>query len=403
MSRQAFVLSAVLLISNHLYSFLWYKNLGISSMLWWMILTLGILCLLLVRNQSRLIHKNMIYFFGGVICLSFITSYIFEKQSFFSSILATRMFLGLLLFYFVLHYLKVTENTIIMVLTYLSFVYIGVVIFQQISDVQYFGMRTGNFIRMGLKRYFVLGDRLCIIPMCYFIDSWIKKRKTKFFIISLVLLLGLLITTERMLMFSAISTFFIATVCLTFKSKKNIITYLVPIALVGGWVYSVLPLSKLECNLVEKTINQFEENKSEDDIRLVAINYYLNEFNDSQAKLLFGTGIPGGGSEYETNINAIEEYNGLYRIDIGIFGDISTHGLITVIFLLFLMIILLWSSILPQYLKFTIIFFILSWALNSSIDTTYRFVLWPIIIYLFDIKELESQTTNHLVQCNELQ
>ena len=74
--------------------------------------------------------------------------------------------------------------------------------------------------------------------------------------------------------------------------------------------------------------------KGEDDIRVLSILYYINEFQVGLGTVLFGNGIAYGESAYGQLIERAQDI-GYHRADIGLFGEFNTLSLFYVIFMLY--------------------------------------------------------------------
>jgi hypothetical protein len=382
MRAKIIILIIYLLVANSFYSLIGYEN-SYTKVLALIAIPFSMICWSRVKLSGYDGYRYVLFFLS-ILLLSFVTSYIWEGQSLIESLYGTVTYIALLFLYFVLHYFRVSEKDIINVLKWCAVVYISIIFIQQFSDIRLFGRREGDEIRMGLHRYLIIGDRLCLFPMFFYYVKWLKDSHWKSLLLSLFFLLGILLTTERILIFGTIIILlFIFVLNMSSKGlfKKIILLMLILITV----PYFVSELNKLEGNLIEISRDQYDNAKYYDDIRYTSALYYMNEVNNTWPKKLFGLGIPGGHSSYENRIEGIEQQLHLYRIDVGIIGDISTNGIIFVIGLLAIMLIILRKPNVPQYIKYTIILFLLIWILNSSTDTSYRYVLWPLIFYIIDI------------------
>lgn len=127
-------------------------------------------------------NKNVILILMLFLITSAISCYLFRGQSLYQSIRGLFPSFAILSLYFALHKFPVSERRIIKIFIVLATIFIFINIFQQISPTYYFGSRGGNGeveIRMGLKRYFLFGDRLCLIPMFFYLKKWIDQPNNK--------------------------------------------------------------------------------------------------------------------------------------------------------------------------------------------------------------------------------
>lgn len=336
------------------------------------------------KIYSKCTQNKVIFFFCILIILSIITSYVFENQSPIDSLLALYSFIAIIPFYYILKVSRIKEREIVKVLTVLSFIYIAINMFQQVLPIYLFGSRSGEEIRFGLNRYSIWGDRLCIIPLFYYLSLWMKSLKRKYLLVVLFMFVGIFFQLERILL-ASVSIAILLMLFLGKKEKKTMKYYLILFFLISvPFFFFSSNESKIGTEkMIERTNKEIDE--GDNNLRYLSISYYLTEFNNTTPKFLFGTGVPYKDSSYGKKIESIEDY-GFFRADIGIFGDISTYGLISVIILAIILIrLIFFNNDTPTYIKYILLFFVFGWILNSSIDTAYRLVLWPIILYLIDI------------------
>lgn len=343
-------------------------------------------------------NKTALFFLFSLLLCAF-SSYFFKGQSFYDSWLTLYPFISILFLYYILVNNHIPAKDVIKCLSNLATIYIIICIVQQITHIQLFGIRGESYgvedtteVRMGLMRYFVIGDRLCIIPMFYYLMRWNQKFKYKDLLHSLFFFVGIFMQLERMLLFSVILVFLVVLLS-NLKSKRQYIVIFMSLVL---FIAFAIPKNlNDDQNLIAKTVTQAEQNKSEKDIRISSATYYLTQYNNSIGSLMLGLGKPYPKSEYGYEIHQVENGLGFYRVDVGIFGDISIYGLIIVIILAYIIVkFLLQKKTTPAYLRYVFIFFLFSWPLNSSMDLTYRFVLWPVILYLLDLDRPGKGTMN---------
>jgi hypothetical protein len=69
----------------------------------------------------------------------------------------------------------------------------------------------------------------------------------------------------------------------------------------------------------------------EDDIRVLSINYYLNDFSPNTFSLIFGNGEGTNESIYGQNMDYIKNELGYYQSDIGYIGLYSKFGVLAIL------------------------------------------------------------------------
>lgn len=343
-----------------------------------------------LKSNKKIIISMMMFF-----CISSLSCYIYRGQGTYATFRALLPYLSIPSLYFVLHKFPISKTSLIKIFIYLALLYVGICIYQQFFAGSYlFGARPGSEIRMGLNRYCISGDRLCFIPLFYFFYRWSVTKNTINLIWCSIFLLGIFFQLERMLLFGVL----FGVVYFLVINKKLSISQWIIIGLLFWGLLSFLTNESLEGNFLENMESNTE--KGEDDIRIMSILYYINEFQVGLGTVLFGNGIEFGKSSYGQMIERAQDL-GFYRVDIGIFGEFNTFGLLYVIFMLYVLVyfcIFKRKSISPIY---TSIFAIMlsSYVLNGTVDMPYRLMLWPILLYLIDMEEYEKKEalTNHRI------
>ena len=335
-------------------------------------------------------NKNVILILMLFLITSAISCYLFRGQSLYQSIRGLFPSFAILSLYFALHKFPVSERRIIKIFIVLATIFIFINIFQQISPTYYFGSRGGNGeveIRMGLKRYFLFGDRLCLIPMFFYLKKWIDQPNNKNLALSFFFFLGIFFALERTLLFGTICAIIYM---LLFFKRLNIKQWICIIGILSAGYY-FFTNDKIEGSFIEKTTVNRES--GEDDIRLLAIDFYTRTFQEGIGTVLWGNGISDTNSQYGHLVKEAEENMGYYRVDIGIFGDFNIYGLFFVIFMIgiFLHYAFIKRKQVPPIYAAIFMFFLASYALNSQVNTFYRLIMWPIILYCIDYNTLKTK------------
>lgn len=76
---------------------------------------------------------------------------------------------------------------------------------------------------------------------------------------------------------------------------------------------------------------QYELSRDEPNVRLLAINYFMNDFMPADIAYIFGNGQDSINSPFGKHVNMLKRVFGFYQSDIGIIGDYSKFGLLFVI------------------------------------------------------------------------
>ena len=124
---------------------------------------------------------------------------------------------------------------------------------------------------------------------------------------------------------------------------------------------------------------------SEDFIRFVAADYFINSFSDSPLYYVFGSGVPGGKNYLASQISYLIDNMHIYQDDCGFVGYFSRFGLFGV-----LMQIMILSKICVnyKYLDMSLLMFALLQVEISFFDfwgnNARNLAAWAIFLYLVD-------------------
>lgn len=104
----------------------------------------------------------------------------------------------------------------------------------------------------------------------------------------------------------------------------------------------VLPQIPIYKTMVELSEEQAERNKTEEDIRIKAWNFYIDEYQTNQITRILGNGIPSignsnWGNEHGQIVDKNLGGNGCYMADVGWAGFYWEFGLIATIGLLIIL------------------------------------------------------------------
>ncbi len=338
-------------------------------------------------------HYNQTNFMGIVFLFMFtpffsiFNAYSIYDQSFIASISAifTNTFIWIL--YFLLHYYKVKETTILKTFLYIGLFTAFVQIIQQItyphvlfgvrSDESMVGSKSNALtsMRNGLWRFRI---DIYYMPLFFALLTWIKEKMNyKNSIIFGVFLVSIYLTLTRQIMFSALLTILVSFFLGKSQNKIKFIIFVFVFMAVLVFYFEAL-----FGNLFSKTQSEL----TEDYVRFQAVDYYWNEAQRNVFTFLFGY----GGAKEGAFANQMQYLNeiGLCYNDIGFIGMIWRFGICYVVlsyYLLYYLFAKLKNKI-PSYIRLyifyasimTIMYF--PFGVDASIT-----IVWPIILYICDL------------------
>lgn len=352
--------------------------------------------IVLMTNQSylkcmpmvRAANMTMVGFL-----LSCIPSIVIFGQSLYEAITGIQMYVFPMLLYYLLHKWKTDENTIFKFLIGFTAVFGFFEVIQQYTYPTYwFNGREANEItglleeRMGFWRFYLFGIDYCLLAIMLCFGKILKKegKQRINYIFFLICAVAVYFFLARKDIYAVVSCVAIGTL---FYTKKGGIGSKIFISVLLLCAY--LFLSNAMTDLNEQTQTEMGES-SEDFIRFVAADYFINSFSNSPLYYIFGSGIPGGKNYLMSQITYLSENLKIYQDDcgfVGFFSKFGLFGLMTQIYIL-IKIALNYKHIDMHLLMFALLQLEISffdfWGNNTR-----NLASWAIFLYLLD-KNIEK-------------
>lgn len=235
-----------------------------------------------------------------------------------------------LMLYFVLHALKVNEQTIMSVVFLAAFCILFIQLFQQIFPSHaVFGVKTDfseeaetlsvtDFIevRNGFFRYRISGVLFTVMAMCFAWQKVLEKHSTKNIIRFLVFAFSMYLFLTRQYMIATVGMCAFSVFLIGNSSLASKLKYLVPIALLLFILYMFS--EALFGSLLEDT--QKQTDNADTDIRTLAFAYYWNEIISNNLTMFFGAGPNSSFASYASQYK-------LFWVDIGLVGQWFAWGI----------------------------------------------------------------------------
>ena len=352
--------------------------------------------IVLMTNQSylkcmpmaRVANMTMVGFL-----LSCIPSIVIFGQSLYEAITGIQMYIFPMLLYYLLHKWKTDENTIFKFLIGFTAVFGFFEVIQQYTYPTYwFNGREANEItglleeRMGFWRFYLFGIDYCLLAIMLCFGKILKKegKQRINYIFFLICAVAVYFFLARKDIYAVVSCVAIGTL---FYTKKGGIGSKIFISVLLLCAY--LFLSNAMTDLNEQTQTEMGES-SEDFIRFVAADYFINSFSNSPLYYIFGSGIPGGKNYLMSQITYLSENLKIYQDDcgfVGFFSKFGLFGLMTQIYIL-IKIALNYKHIDMHLLMFALLQLEISFFDFWGNDTR-NLASWAIFLYLLD-KNIEK-------------
>ena len=301
------------------------------------------------------------------------------------------------LFYFVFHIKQVNENTIIKVLLIFGFTLFFIQLIQQTlpsSAIFGTGSEEGDSVdamikglekRNGFYRFRLGAYMVTLFCMYYSWTRFLINKSTKRFLIFFCFLFSMFMFLTRQLMLASaiglFSTFLFA--------KANISKKIMMFS------FSVILLSVVFLNadvifgdMIEKTQNE----RTDDNIRMLALEFYWGQIVRSPMAFLLGNGYP-------SDMKMWNEIFHFFVSDIGIVGQWFLFGVLWVFLYIATLykVLFKYRNTLPLYIKL----FVFGTSVNSIMIFPYfnsnSYILWAAVLYICDLHIQNSNLRSRIV------
>lgn len=322
------------------------------------------------------------------ILLSTLMAITFQNQSFYITMIATLPYLlGYMVFYILMKFnipkIQIEHAIWIFCLIGMGGYIINMITFPNI--ILGIEKENGYDMSRGIVRIGICSLELIVLFFFYSINQWMIKKEKKYLwlILLTVIFIILSVTRQYILLSVALGIIFILKKASLYKKIATIglciITYI--------YILPQIPIYK---TMVELSEIQAERNKTEDeDIRIKAWKFYVNEYQTNQITKILGNGIPSIGNSYWGNnhnftVNKNLGGNGCYMADVGWAGFYWAFGLFATLGLIFILIqgILKKKPKNKEFLTYWCIFILLTSIASAPILFYHQIISITTVLYL---------------------
>ncbi len=313
----------ITLCSLRLFTFIIPMSIAKGVTLMGVLIVFGLLMVYIVYANDDGIRKRfrteIVMIFIALIISAFAAEF-FHEQSILTTLFSQYEFY-VFIFYFLLHRMRPDSVKIVDMFVWLGYIYCF------IYFLQYFAypakiVSSIIFNDRGTIRIFMPGSQ-------YIFASWFILLSRYFISKKLINIIGLipifivfiLLGTRQVL--ATIILLTLLNILLSRSIKSKVTTYIL-IALM------LIPFYFLFQGIFDQLfeVSKKAQNGMKDNIRIMAANYFLFDFNRNPLWLLTGNGMPGPHSHYGVFLSDISDKLGYYQSDIGIIGDLSKFGIL---------------------------------------------------------------------------
>lgn len=322
------------------------------------------------------------------ILLSTLMAITFQNQSFYITMIATLPYLlGYMVFYILMKFnipkIQIEHAIWIFCLIGMGGYIINMITFPNI--ILGIEKENGYDMSRGIVRIGICSLELIVLFFFYSINQWMIKKEKKYLwlILLTVIFIILSVTRQYILLSVALGIIFILKKASLYKKIATIGLCIII------YIY-ILPQIPIYKTMVELSEIQAERNKTEDeDIRIKAWKFYVNEYQTNQITKILGNGIPSIGNSYWGNnhnftVNKNLGGNGCYMADVGWAGFYWAFGLFATLGLIFILIqgILKKKPKNKEFLTYWCIFILLTSIASAPILFYHQIISITTVLYL---------------------
>lgn len=352
------------------------------------------------RQQEKMRFTFPIMLILISVAFSMLGAYAFQDQAFSVTVLAQRV-IYFYLIYFLLHYLKVSNEFIRKTIVVLAIAYIILYVTQYLVYPTAL-IKSKMFIDRGTLRIFMPGAGFLVIAYFIWLYSFFKTYKIKYVILLLASLAVFVLLGTR----QVIAAVLLLTIIFIIQSKviksKFLFFLLIGVAIIP--VYFLF--QDIIIAMFDVTVSQSQT--AESNIRVKATTYFLTDFYRDNWAYLIGNGYAGS-SSYGLRIAGIAERFHYYQADIGLIGEYTKYGLFFVIGV----IIILYRALtirLPEelmFIKFNFLGLIMTLVTGAGAfgTSSINILINCMLLYMIDnyLNEKEKQDNGVISSVKEMQ
>ncbi len=330
-------------------------------------------------QREKQYFKKEIYLFLLAAFVSMFMANAFHNQAFTITLVAQR-YIYFFFFYFFLHSIKLDVKEIEKLILPLAFVYVFLYLTQYIVfPTRIVDSRVG--VERGTVRIFIPGGGFLLLAYFMSLQKLLKNYELKHGIYCLIFFVvnGILQGTRQ-----SLASIVLLTVAFIFFSKqvKSRTLVIIMAGVAGLAVFVIFQDIFLEMIAVTRK----ETTATRENIRLVAVRFFLTEFMPNKLAYIFGNGQDSLNSSFGREVNLYKKL-GLYQSDIGLIGDYTKFGLLFVIAQLSIMARVIFGK-LPKEIVYLRYFFI-SRALvmftgSNIFSNATGIAFFMIVLYMID-------------------
>jgi len=347
-----------------------------------------LLLYIIYSNQER-IRQNFAFPIA-LILMSVVFSMFMAKysrdQSFSNTLFAQRGMYYYLL-YFLLHRLKILPGDLQKILVGFGIIYILLFLLQFFAYPKYLFNTYINASR-GTIRIYLNGSVYLSIAILFSIQQFFRLNKTKYLILFLGCVIIIILTGGRQTM--AIMAFVMVLFLIIDRRVKSKV-FLALLGAIGTTMLYFIFQDIFEALIYR---SQIDASKGENYIRILAIKFYLTDFNKNALSYFTGNGMYQGHSRYGMEVMSYNNI-GYYFGDVGIIGNYVIYGFLFLIGVIIIIVKSFQLRIEPQfrYIKYLFFVTVLGLMTAGSFAQGHFIAGVTCILYLIDVSNTSTNQT----------
>ena len=319
--------------------------------------------------------------------LSAIPCFLLFGQSILESIKAAIPFsLALICYWFLLRY-KPTEIQVIKAFTLIAFAIFALQFLQQfVPHHAMFGVKDTEYVnnvieqRNGIYRFRIGSGGIFTFPVLFL--AWVnilRKRNLCQLITFVIMFISIYLTLTRQVIASTLITLFLSIYLFKMRPNKWIMFFMY----ISVAVVLALNFNSIFGAFFEQSTTELD---SDNYIRFLSGEYFLEESLRSPLVFLFGHGVPSGGSTYDAFVKSLADI-GFYSSDVGAIGAAYEFGYIYVImfYIIVFYVLIRYRKVIPAYLQMSVLAMTIYSVMIFSIRQAAGVIAWSMILYLCEL------------------
>lgn len=361
------------------------------------LLAMGFCFLKTWHEKGQQSKKPIILFLIGLI-INIFSAYLNQGQSPLDTFISLGSYY-FIMYYFFLHYVKVSKRVVENVIVSFAILYS---LFYVIQVVTYPTpiFASGMWKDRGTIRLVLEGNGFLVLGFFFVLNRFLVNLKLINIVLAVSFFAIILMGGYRSLTLAVL----LLSVLMYFRLVRFSFTDFAILTVVVLFFFGMFQLDatkKIVEGMTKSTKSELRE--GDKNVRLVALDYFFNEFPKNNSVYIIGSGFPGTKSVYSHHLMIVSNYLRLFWVDLGILGFLIIVGAIALSGLLWYSIKAAFTRLKPDKLYLNIYFLYLLMVSFATMEI-YRqgiFAVEAIVLYLIDLELSENDQEQGKVKKHE--